>query len=66
MALDAQSPPLEVRPVTTPPPLGTAAARGRAGVRPSARSALRRRFDEAALAAAVRELRTNRHSRLAG
>ena len=65
MAFDAQPSPLKARPVT--PPLGTGAACGRVvGARPSARAGLRRRFDEAALAAAVRELRTHRPSRLAG
>jgi len=64
MALDAQPSPPKAR--STTPPLGTGAARGRTGARPSARAALRRRFDEAALAAAVRELRTHRHSRVAG
>ncbi|MDP1850051.1 MAG: hypothetical protein Q8K79_19855 [Solirubrobacteraceae bacterium] len=44
---------------------GAGAERARR-VRPSARAAVRRRFDEAALAAAVRELRTHRHSRVAG
>jgi len=65
MAFDAQPSPLEARPVTTS--LGARAARGRAAaVRPSARAALRRRFDEAALAAAIRELRTHRQPRAAG
>ncbi len=64
MAYDAQSSPLKAR--RFPTPLGTGAAGGRPGVRPSARAAVRRRCDEAALAAAVRELRTHRHSRVAG
>ena len=63
MALDAQPSPLKARPVPLPP--GPAAERP-LRVRPSARAALRRRFDEAALAAAVRELRTHRHSRVPG
>ena len=65
MAFDAQPSPLEARPVTTPPGPGAAAQRA-IRVRRSARAAVRRRFDEAALAAAVRELRTHRHSRVAG
>jgi hypothetical protein len=48
----------------------TAAAQQRRGhsarVRQPARAAVRRRFDEAALAGAIRELRTYRHSRVPG
>ena len=65
MVLDAQPSPSTTRPATASPVPD--ALRGRAvRVRPAARAAVRRRFDEAALAAAVRELRTHRHSRGAG
>lgn len=56
----------EARPATTPP---AAAGRGRgrsACVHEPVRAAVRRRFDEAALAAAIRELSTHRHSRVPG
>jgi hypothetical protein len=62
MVLDARPSPLKARPLAVPPGRGTTAERP-LRVRPSARAAVRRRFDEAALAAAVRELRTHRHAR---
>jgi hypothetical protein len=65
MALDAQPSPLKTRPLPLPPGRGATAKRP-LRVRPSARAAVRRRFDEAALAAAIRELRTHRHSRVVG
>ena len=65
MAFDAQPSRLKARPVTTLPRHGAVAERAHR-VRPSARAAVRRRFDEAALAAAIRELRTHRNSRVAG
>lgn len=65
MVLDAQPSPSRTRPATTSP--GLDATRGRPGaVRRPSRAAVRRRFDEAALAAAVRELRTHRHVRIGG
>jgi hypothetical protein len=66
MALDAQPSLSEARSPTT----STAAAAPRRGrsarVCEPVRDAVRRRLDEAALAAAVRELSTRRHSRVAG
>ena len=62
MALDAQ--PLTPEAPSATRPTGTAARRGRRGrVGQPPRAAVRRRFDEAALAAAVRELRTSRRGR---
>jgi hypothetical protein len=66
MAFDAQPSLSEARSATTSP---TAVGHGRsrsARVRQPARAAVRRRFDEAALAASIRELRTHRHSRVPG
>jgi hypothetical protein len=65
MAPDAQS----LTPVTRTPTASSATAvrRGRgARERQLARAAVRRRFDEAALAAAIRELRTRRRFRAVG
>ncbi len=62
MAFDAHPSLTEARPATTP---STAAGRerGRAAPPRPVRAAVRRRCDEAALAAAIRELRTQRHAR---
>ena len=66
MAFDAHASSTEPRPAT-PSTSMAAPARGRgARVRQPARAAVRRRFDEAALAAAIRDLRTHRHSRVPG
>jgi hypothetical protein len=64
MALDAQPLTSEARSAARP---RTIAPRGRgARVRQPARAAVRRRFDEAALAAAIRELRTHRRTGVPG
>ncbi len=66
MALDAQRLTPEPRPLLTgSTPTTGPLARGARARRPI-RAAVRRRFDEAALAAAVRELRTRRNPRLPG
>ena len=66
MASDAHPSSTEPR-SATPSTVQVTPARGRsARVRQPARAAVRRRFDEAALAAAIRELRTHRHSRVPG
>lgn len=66
MAPDAQPSLSEAR----SPATATATAGQRRGrttrVRQPARAAVRRRFDEAALAAAIRELSTRRHPRVLG
>ncbi len=65
MALDAQ--PLTPGARTPTRSTATAVRRGHAArEREPVRAAVRRRFDEAALAAAIRELRTHRRSRAAG
>ena len=66
MALDAQPSLSEARSSTTS---RTAPGHGRgraARLRQPVRAAVRRRFDEAALAAAIRELSTHRHPRVPG
>jgi hypothetical protein len=62
---------LDVAPLTpaarTPSGMtGAAVRRGRGAPERRRRAAVRRRFDEAALAAAIRELRTHRRSRATG
>ncbi len=65
MALDTQPSSLKARPA--PGSTGPAGYRGRdERRRQPVRAAVRRRFDEAALAAAIRELSTHRHTRAPG